>query len=167
MKSKAFTLVELLIVVAILGILAAIALPRLQGNIIRAKEAVAKDSLRTIRSQIELYKNQHDGVAPGYMGAVQAPVTILAYQFTGTSAANGAAVSSKVPTSPYFYGPYISDLPKNPFNNLSNIKYIAAAVEFASAVDGTSSGWLYKKETAEIRVNWTGSDSENVNYYDY
>jgi len=168
MKSKAFTLVELMIVVAILGILASIALPEFQEHIIKkAKEAAAKDILHTLRSQIELYKNHHKGVAPGYNGAAQAPVTMLAYQFTGTSTVNGGAVSSQVPTTPYVYGPYINKLPENPFNHLSNIKYVAASVNFADAVDGTTSGWLYKKETSEIRINWTGSDSQNVNYYDY
>lgn len=167
MKSKAFTLVELMIVVAILGILASIALPEIQEHIIKAKEAAAKDILYTLRSQIELYKYQHAGVAPGYVGAAQAVPTILVYQFTGTSAANGWAVSSQVPVTPYVYGPYINKLPQNPFNNLSNIKYVAASVNFADAVDGTTSGWLYKKETPEIRLNRTGSDSQNVNYYDY
>lgn len=167
MKPKGFTLIELLIVVAILGILAAMAFPGLQGISIQAKEAAAKDTLHTLRSQIGLYKVQHNGVAPGYMGVMQAPVTILGYQLIGTSAANGAAVSSTVPTSPYVYGPYMNKLPENPFNNLSNIKYIASPADFAATVDGKTSGWLYNKETAEIRINLTGSDSQNVNYYDY
>ena len=45
---KAFTLVETLIVVAILGILTAIALPTFRGHIAEAKESAAKDILRIL-----------------------------------------------------------------------------------------------------------------------
>ena len=65
---RAFSLVEILIVVAVLGILAAIALPTFQGYIVEAKEAAAKDNLCILRSAIELYAAQHDGVPPGIPG---------------------------------------------------------------------------------------------------
>ncbi|RKY11715.1 MAG: hypothetical protein DRP65_03460, partial [Planctomycetota bacterium] len=47
---KAFSLVELLIVVAILGILAAIVVPEFQTYTQQAKEAAAKDNLRILRN---------------------------------------------------------------------------------------------------------------------
>ncbi|MCK5175799.1 MAG: type II secretion system protein [Planctomycetes bacterium] len=55
---KAFTLVELLIVVAILGILAALVVPEFTTNSLQATEVVAKENLRIIRQQIELYMVQ-------------------------------------------------------------------------------------------------------------
>ena len=66
---RGFSLVEILIVVAILGILAAIVLPEFQAHTQQAKEAAAKDNLRILRQQIELYAAQHNGLAPGYIGA--------------------------------------------------------------------------------------------------
>ena len=165
--NKAFTLVELMIVVAILGILAAIVIPQLQGNTVFAKESAVKDTLRTWRTQIELYKMQHNGLAPGYIDAVQAPIGTLVNQFTGTSRLNGAAVVSKTPTDPYLYGPYLKSIPQNPFNNLNTIIYVPSATDFSVASDGTSSGWLYKKETAEIRINYAGTDIRGVSYSDY
>ena len=66
MKIKAFTLVEILIVVTILGILAAVVLPTFQGQTAIARESSVKDSLSTMRTQIEFYKMEHDGVPPGY-----------------------------------------------------------------------------------------------------
>ena len=63
---KAFTLVEVLIVVAILGILAAIVLPVFRSHSQKAKESAAKDNLRILRNTIEIYAAQHNGIPPGY-----------------------------------------------------------------------------------------------------
>jgi general secretion pathway protein G len=50
-----FTLIELLVVVAIIGILASVAVGQYQRNIIKAKEAVLKENLFTIRTQVNNY----------------------------------------------------------------------------------------------------------------
>ena len=167
MKEKAFTLVEVILVVTILGILAALVMPTFQGHIAKARESAAKDNLRVMRNQIELYKLQHKGVQPGYVDGSGAPVALLQLQFTRTTTETGVASSSTVPSDPYLYGPYVKKLPENPYNKLSNITYVAESTDFSAAVDGTSSGWLYKKETGEIKINWTGTDSEGIAFYDY
>lgn len=167
MRKKAFTLVEVILVVTILGILAALVLPTFQGHIAQAKESAAKDNIRAMRSQIELYKMQHKGVPPGYVNGVGAPVATVSLQFTGTTTETGQASPSTIPADPFLYGPYLKKMPENPFNNLSTIAYVAEATAFSAAVDGTSSGWLYKKETAEFRINWTGTDSDGIAFYDY
>ncbi len=92
---------------------------------------------------------------------------MLKNQLIGTSRLDGFAVASKIPSGDFIYGPYLNKMPINPFNGLSNIAYVAVATAFADAADGTSSGWLYKKETADIRLNLTGADGDGVNYYDY
>jgi len=167
MKKKGFTLVELIIVVTILGILAAIVLPTFQGNIATAKESASKSNLMAMRTQIELYKLQHNGAAPGYVNGNGTTLGILVLQFIGTTTVTGTASPSTIPSDPFLYGPYLKKIPQNPFNNLSTIAYVASGTAFAAAVDGTSSGWLYKKETAEIVINWTGTDSDGVAYYNY
>ena len=167
MRRKAFTLVEVIIVVTILGILAAVVIPTFQGQTAIARESTAKDSLRTMRTQIEFYKIEHDGIPPGYVNGGTAPTVLLQMQFTATTTVTGAVSPSTTPTPPYLYGPYIRKLPENPFNNLTNIAYVAEGTAFSAAVDGTSSGWLYKKETADFVINWTGTDSEGINFYDY
>lgn len=55
-KFKGFTLVELLIVIVILGILAAIVIARFTGATKDAKEASLKANLSGVRSQIEIYR---------------------------------------------------------------------------------------------------------------
>jgi general secretion pathway protein G len=53
--SRGFTLIELLVVIAIIGVLAAVAVGRYQRSITKAKEAVLKENLFVMRTQINLY----------------------------------------------------------------------------------------------------------------
>jgi len=65
-KRRGLSVAELMIVVAVLGIMAAIVVPQFQSYSTQAKKAVAKDGLRMLRSAIELYTAQHSGIPPGY-----------------------------------------------------------------------------------------------------
>jgi prepilin-type N-terminal cleavage/methylation domain-containing protein len=148
---KSFTLVELLIVVAILGILAAIILPTLQGHITEAKGSAAKDNLRILRNVIEIYAFRHGGVPPGYPNddPSQNPNrSWLILQLIG--------------------GKYLNQIPENPFNGfgLSHIKIIGNNDPFPDTPTGYAT-WIYKPATKEIRLDWTGTDKDGVRYYDY
>ena len=167
MRRRAFSLIEILIVVTILGILSAMVLPTFQGHVVKAREATAKDNLKVVRTQIELYKLEHGGVPPGYINGAGCAEALLALQLTATTSDTGAVSTSTVPSGIYENGPYLKKLPINPFNKLSTIIYVAEATDFSTVADGTSSGWLYKKETAEFVINYTGTDSESVSYLDY
>jgi prepilin-type N-terminal cleavage/methylation domain-containing protein len=162
-RAKAFTLVELMIVVSILGILAAIVIPMHADQTLMAKESAVKGNLNIMRTQIELYKLRHRSIPPGYVGGSPADAATLQLQFTGISAETGEVSTNTVPVSPYLYGPYLKKVPENPFNRLSSIAY---TTDFATAVDGAS-GWLYKRESGEIRLNWAGADKQGVNYWQY
>lgn len=56
MKKQAFTLIEILIVVILLGILAAIVIPQFTSASEQAQTSAVKSDLQTVRTQLELYK---------------------------------------------------------------------------------------------------------------
>ncbi|MBK6880479.1 MAG: prepilin-type N-terminal cleavage/methylation domain-containing protein [Elusimicrobia bacterium] len=59
-----FTLIELMIVVAIIGVLAAIAIPKFADMVRRGKESAAKGQLGAVRSAISIYYADNEGVFP-------------------------------------------------------------------------------------------------------
>src|SRR5689334_12955268 len=76
--SRGFTLVEILIVVIILGILAAIVIPQFTNASQDARKNSVTSQLQTIRSQIELYKLQHKDQIPALItnaGGMWTPFT--------------------------------------------------------------------------------------------
>lgn len=167
MKRKGYTFIELMMVVSILGILGAVAIPRYQDSARQGKEAAAKSLLGVLRSQAHLYKVQHYGLAPGYMGAMIATQDMFYLQFTGTSRLDGVANASRVPSADYPLGPYLSELPVNPLNGKRDIKVISGSVtDFSTAVDANY-GWLYQRETCTFKLSVAGTDSQGVSYISY
>ena len=147
---KAFSLVEIIIVVTILGILAAVVLPVFKNNVSKAKEASTKDTLRVMRGIIELYAVQHDDVPPGYENN------------DITKPCGWTAFWAQIVRN----GKYIQDLPQNPFNKLKVLNVIANSDELPAEATGQY-GWIYKPATKDFRIDWPGNDTEGVRYYDY
>lgn len=63
-NSKGFTLIELMIVVAIIGILSAIAIPKFADLIRKSNEGATKGNLGAIRSAVSIYYGESEGVFP-------------------------------------------------------------------------------------------------------
>ncbi len=147
---RAFSIAELMIVVAIIGILAALVVPYFQNYAIEAKEAATKDNLRILRGAIELYAVQHGGVAPGYVlddTNNQATAESFAKQMIGP-------------------GGCLRKMPRNPFNNLDTMHIIGNSEAFPTQATGDY-GWIYKPAAKTICLDWPGSDIKNVRYFDY
>ncbi len=131
---KGFTLVEILIVVVILGILAAIVIPQFTSASESAKRSSVISQLHTIRSQLELAQIQHNGSYPDLVTSQWVPLTTetepdLAYT---ASDASGNEM-----------GPYMQQAPVNPFSALNIPSTVAA---------DNSGAWEYDRQSGRIRA---------------
>ncbi len=144
-NQSGFTLVELLIVVIILGILAAVVIPQFNTAAAESKEAALASNLATIRQAVELYKVQHNDSFPG---------ATMVTQLTTTTDATGAAGTK--------YGPYIrNNFPVNPIDG-------SAAVATAASMPGAptaAGGWIYATGNGEFRANVSGSGPSGTAYF--
>lgn len=73
MNRKGFTLVEIMIVVAIIALLAAIAIPNLLSAKKTANEAAAKATVRSFSTAAEVFATSHSGTYPAIVGASGTP----------------------------------------------------------------------------------------------
>lgn len=132
-KKSGFTLVEILIVVIILGILAAIVIPQFTNASQDARNNSLTSQLQTLRSQIELFKLQHGDVLPTLVGGGAAP---------GNATAQAPSNWSDLMTVTSFggknFGPYLQAIPLNPLNSNSNV-----VNGDGSAAAGSACGFVY------------------------
>ena len=135
MKAKGgFTLVEILIVVVILGILAAIVIPQFTEASTEAKTSSLCTDLQTMRSQIELYKVQHNDDMPG------AGAATFVEAMTGQTDIYGAVGTD--------YGPYVQKIPTNAFTDKDTID-----VSGMGALGDDSHGWDFNPTTGAFHAD--------------
>ncbi len=115
-RKSGFTLVEILIVVIILGILAAIVIPQFTNASQDARRNSLTSQLQTIRSQLELYKMQHKDKPPTSLGTGTDDWQELTSQTDADQAAYDAGTSTTGP-----FGPYLQQPPVNPLNGFSTV----------------------------------------------
>jgi len=149
---KGFTLVEILIVVIILGILAAIVIPQFTNASTDARKSNLASQDQTIKSQISLYMLQHNDSAPALANLFTdlTSVTDAAGDLSGSAAfttALGVAGASS-------FGPYLQAVPVNPLTGVSTV--VATGTTAA-----TTTGWYYNAATGEFHgANASGASSD-------
>jgi len=110
-----------LIVVSILGILAALVIPKFTDASTTAQSAATSDTLRSTRTALERYKLEHNDNYPA--------IDDMWGALTGKTDLDGTLNASGD------YGPYIKSAPINPFTNSSTVEDFGAG----TATDG----WEY------------------------
>ncbi len=144
--TSGFTMIELMIVVAIIGILAAIALPRFADMMEKSREGATKGNLRNLKSAGSIYYAEAEGIWP---------------QTLNTS-------------SSYRFSMYMDAIPivrvTGKFDNSLSILPSGGAVSMGATgvvPDTQSSGWMYDSTLGRFFVNSTLMDSKKIPYSYY
>ena len=153
MKRRGFTLVELAIVIAILGILAMYAIPKYQGMVDEARSAQARAQLGTFRSALAIYYAKNSGKFPS-LTDVQ----------NGTIFAEGT-----VPTVEITYGASHTPVKNNTVKNGgTTVPIQSTSISSDPSADGC---WIYAVTgdytQADVRLNSTDTDPANPTKYWY
>jgi prepilin-type N-terminal cleavage/methylation domain-containing protein len=134
MGRKGFSLIELVIVIAILGILAAVAIPRFIDFTTDAKMGACKRSLGIVRSAIQNYYGWKASPAGGGVAGWPSLVELTA---------PGTVLAGHPPDNPYSTSP-------------TKIAVIAGTTKGTPITSGTTGGWCYNAATGEF---WTDTAS--------
>ncbi len=147
LKAKGFTLIELMIVVAIIGILAAIAIPKFAQMLEKSKEGATKGNLGSIKSAASIYYGDTEGVWPTTLDS----------------------------HTVYSFSKYLDSIPlvkvTSAFDaNGANAKPTGSIVTWTtmgSVPVGLKTGWLYDSSFGSVYVNSTLKDSKAIPYSFY
>lgn len=136
-----FTLVELVVVILVMGILAAVAAPRLMRISAEAERAAVAADLAVLRDALDLYATEHGGKYPASLKALE-----MYTSFAGAMSSNKSAT--------YEYGKYIRRIPPCPAASHLGAQGWGACPNPPTAESPSPTvGWLYHAASGGVWVN--------------
>lgn len=168
---RGFTLVELLIVVIILALLAAIVVPQFASSTEDAKSASLDTTLANVRSAIDLYYQQH-GEYPSAIAATGGAACVsgtagdglidteaaFLQQLSYYTDADGASCTQKNGTA-FSFGPYLkkTELPSNPVTTVSTLLVVTDG-DLNLTGSAAAQGWRFDNASGKFIANDTSND---------
>lgn len=170
-RQLGFSLVEMVIVVIIVGLVGAIALPRMSRGAMLANDAAVAADLQVLRHAIDLYAIEHNGFFPGQrpsappMGGDGTPQDMYNHMLQNSKSSGATGTGAG-----FDYGPYLMAMPALKVGQ--NASQQADEVTFQYAVpptvdEGTGTGWVYNPLSGQIIANTTALDSTGQPYSGY
>jgi len=147
-RSRGFTLIEILIVVIILGILAAIVIPQFSNASTAAKTSAVTSTAQSLRQQVALYKLQHGDKLP--------PAATFWTAMTTATDSTGAAYTTG-PDGPW--GPYMQSTPANSLNQSTVV--LDSAVTYPGTA-ASACGWVYDYNSGNGTGRIWGTDAQGT-----
>ena len=160
-----FTLIEMLVIVILLGILAAVTMPMFANASDSARASMLADNLRAWRMQITVFWAEHRDIAPGYTAGGSDPTEALFLNHMILSSKETLETASPG-TSGFDFGPYMQMIPVNPVNRKSTVQIIPDGQAFPTEPDD-SHGWIYKPQTLTLRADTAGQDELGRKFFEY
>ena len=145
-RELGFTLIELMIVVAIIGILAALALPKFAQLVEKSREAATKGNLNSMRSAISIYYGDKEGIYPGILDCSATSDFSKYLETIPPVKATHSGIGSGTVDSP------------------SGTMVLGTTDE---DIDAAGSGWRYNANNGHIFVNSNVTDSKEMPYSTY
>jgi general secretion pathway protein G len=128
-QHRGFTLSEIVIIVIVMGIVAAIVVPQFTNASSEARGNSVRGTLEQVRGQLDLFRTQHEGRAPGLVG--------MWGLLTGPSDTAEVQVAAG---AGHAFGPYLSKAPVNPLNGLTAVSGTTGADPLAGWYYGSAGG---------------------------
>jgi MSHA pilin protein MshA len=138
-SKKGFTLVELVIVITVLGVLAAVAVPKFFDFTGDSKEAACRAAMGGVRAAVSDYYSYSSTAAGG--GTATYP-TLSQLETDGTVMSNAG-----IPDNPYSTGSDKNDV-------------VAGTTKGTVVTSGTTGGWCYKASTGQFWADTSSGANE-------
>ena len=151
-ETAGFTWIEIVVLVALLGIVSALAVPRIQLMLERGREAATRRNIAAIKSAISIYYGDHEGVWPD---------TLDVHDRTP-----GYGFGNYLDQMPPVRVTHMDDPSKSPAGNQVTYKRFTEEPDLSRPL-AYGKGWRYEKATGRVWVNSSYTDTRGVSYTTY